>query len=315
MAQEVKDGVYAKITTSKGELLLSLEYEKTPMTVSNFVGLAEGSLNIKNPGTPFYDGLTFHRVINDFMVQAGCPEGKGTGGPGYKFPDEIDSSLKHVAPGTLSMANAGPGTNGSQFFITHVATPWLDGKHTVFGHIVEGQDVINSIAQDDVMKKVEILRVGENAKNFIVTKESFAASVTKAEGKEKARLADLNKELTQELENRWPNAITTNSGLRYVVLVEGAGDTHPKSGKDVTVHYTGTLLDGRVFDSSVQRGTPATFAVGQVIEGWNEALVTMKKGEKRTLIIPPELGYGAQGYPGVIPPNSYLIFDVELLDF
>jgi len=315
MAQNGSDGVFAKITTSKGELLLSLEYEKTPMTVSNFVGLAEGSLNLKKSGIPFYDGLTFHRVINDFMIQAGCPEGKGTGGPGYKFPDEIDDSLKHVGAGTLSMANAGPGTNGSQFFITHVATPWLDGKHTVFGHVVEGQDVVNSIAQGDVMEKVEILRVGESAENFIVTKESFAEAVIKAESKEKARLANLNKELIKELENRWPNAITTKSGLRYIVLNEGTGDNSPKVGKEVTVHYTGTLLDGRTFDSSVQRGTPATFAVGQVIEGWNEALVTMKKGEKRTLIIPPELGYGAQGYPGVIPPNSYLIFDVELLDF
>lgn len=315
MAENVQDGVYAKITTSKGELLLSLEYEKAPMTVSNFIGLAEGTLHLKKEGTPFYDGLTFHRVINDFMVQAGCPEGKGTGGPGYTFPDEIDDSLKHVGPGTLSMANAGPGTNGSQFFITHVATPWLDGKHTVFGHIVEGQDVVNSIAQGDVMKKVEILRVGEKAKNFVVTKESFNEVVIQATNKEKARVANLHKTLAQELENRWPNAIKTQSGLRYVVLTEGTGSTHPKAGKDVTVHYTGTLMDGRVFDSSVQRGTPATFAVGQVIEGWNEALVTMKKGEKRTLIIPPELGYGVQGYPGVIPPNSYLIFDVELLDF
>ncbi len=315
MAQNRSDGVFAKITTSKGEILLSLEYEKTPMTVSNFVGLAEGSLNLNKPGVPFYNGLTFHRVINDFMIQAGCPEGKGTGGPGYKFPDEIDDSLKHVGAGTLSMANAGPGTNGSQFFITHVATPWLDGKHTVFGHIVEGQDVVNSIAQGDVMEKVEILRVGESAENFNVTKESFAEAVIKAESKEKTRLANLNKELIKELENRWPNAITTKSGLRYIVLNEGTGDKSPKAGKEVTVHYTGTLLDGRTFDSSVQRGTPATFAVGQVIEGWNEALVTMKKGEKRTLIIPPELGYGAQGYPGVIPPNSYLIFDVELLDF
>ena len=315
MAENVNDGVYAKIATSKGELLLSLEYEKTPMTVSNFVGLAEGSLNLKKVGTPFYDGLTFHRVINDFMVQAGCPEGKGTGGPGYTFPDEIDDSLKHVAAGTLSMANAGPGTNGSQFFITHVATPWLDGKHTVFGHIVEGLDVVNSIAQGDTIKKVEILRVGEKAEKFVVTKESFAEAVIKSEGKEKARLADLNKELTKELNNRWPDAIKTKSGLRYVVLTEGTGDKNPKKGEDVTVHYTGSLLDGKVFDSSVQRGSPATFAVGQVIEGWNEALVTMKKGEKRTLIIPPELGYGAQGYPGVIPPNSYLIFDVELIAF
>ena len=315
MTQNLQDGVYAKITTPKGELLLSLEYEKAPMTVSNFIGLAEGSLNLKKPGTPFYDGLIFHRVINDFMIQAGCPDGKGTGGPGYKFPDEINSKLKHVGPGILSMANAGPGTNGSQFFITHVATPWLDGKHTVFGKVVEGQNVVNAIAQGDVIKKVEILRVGEKAQKFIVSKESFSEEVVKAEKVEQARIADLRKELFRELDNRWPSATITDSGLRYVVLAEGNGGESPKHGQNVTVHYTGSLLDGKIFDSSVQRGTPAQFGIGQVIEGWNEALVMMKKGEKRTLIIPPELGYGVQGYPGVIPPNSYLIFDVELLDF
>ena len=315
MSENLKDGVYAKITTTKGELLLSLEYQKTPMTVSNFVGLAEGELNLKKPGTPFYDGLKFHRVINDFMVQTGCPEGTGTGGPGYNFPDEFEDSLKHVGPGTLSMANAGPGTNGSQFFITHVATPWLDGKHSVFGSIVDGMDVVNAIEQGDTMEKVEIIRVGEEAKAFTVSKESFANEVVKAEQVVKEKMASIQKELNKELENRWPDALTTPSGLRYVVLQEGTGDKSPKKGEKVTVHYTGTLLDGRTFDSSVARGTPAEFAVGQVIEGWNEALVTMKKGEKRTLIIPPELGYGVQGYPGVIPPNSYLIFDVELLDF
>ncbi len=315
MSQNLKDGVYAKITTTKGELLLSLEYQKTPMTVANFVGLAEGQLNLKNPGTPFYDGLSFHRVINDFMIQAGCPLGNGTGGPGYTFPDEFDDSLKHTGPGVLSMANAGPGTNGSQFFITHVATPWLDGKHSVFGSIVEGQNVVNAIEQGDKMEKVEILRVGEEAAAFTVTKESFAEDVVNAENVVKEKMSALQKELEKELENRWPNAVSTPSGLRYVVLQEGSGNESPKKGQKVTVHYTGTLMDGRTFDSSVARGTPAEFAVGQVIEGWNEALVTMKKGEKRTLIIPPELGYGVQGYPGVIPPNSYLIFDVELLDF
>ncbi len=315
MSQNLQNGVYAKLQTTKGEVVLSLEYKKTPMTVSNFVGLAEGSLNLTHPGTPFYDGLTFHRVIDDFMVQTGCPEGNGTGGPGYTFPDEFHDDLKHTGPGVLSMANAGPGTNGSQIFITHVATPWLDGKHSVFGYVVEGQDTVNAITQGDTIRKVEIVRIGEEAEKFIVTKESFAATVSEVQVKENERIAVLEKELNKEISNRWPDAKQTSSGLRYVVNAEGTGEKSPVMGQKVTVHYTGTLLDGRTFDSSVNRGAPAEFNIGQVIEGWNEALQTMKKGEKRTLIIPPELGYGKQGYPGVIPPNSYLIFEVELIDF
>lgn len=285
------------------------------MTVANFVGLAEGVLNLKEPGKPYYDGLKFHRVINDFMVQGGCPQGTGTGGPGYTFPDEFVEDLRHEGPGVLSMANAGPGTNGSQFFITHVSTPWLDDKHSVFGKVVEGQEIVDSIEQGDVIERVDIIRVGEEAERFNVTKESFAEEVVKAQSREQQRLKQLEKALERELENRWPDAVKTPSGLRYVVIKKGDNKKSPSHGTNVTVHYTGTLLDGKMFDSSVRRGEPAQFAVGQVIEGWNEALVTMSKGEKRTLIIPPELGYGRQGYPGVIPPNSYLVFDVELIDF
>ncbi len=315
MKSELKDGLYAKINTNKGDILLSLTYDKTPMTVSNFVGLAEGSLNLKEPGTPFYDNLLFHRVIDNFMIQTGCPEGKGTGGPGYTFPDEFSDELIHNGPGVLSMANAGPGTNGSQFFITHVSTPWLDGKHSVFGHVVEGLDIVNSIAQGDNINTIEIIRVGDDAKAFQVTKDSFLADVLAVQKREEESLKEATAELEKELANRWPNATKTASGLRYVITQEGTGTESPQHGTSVTVHYTGTLIDGKMFDSSIARGEPTEFAVGQVIEGWNEALVTMKKGEKRTLIIPPELGYGRQGFPGVIPPNSFLIFDVELIDF
>jgi FKBP-type peptidyl-prolyl cis-trans isomerase len=315
MGKEFSDGLYAKLSTSKGEIILSLAYDKVPMTVSNFVGLAEGSLNRTKPGKPFYDGLKFHRVIPNFMIQGGCPKGTGTGDPGYKFPDEFDDSLKHEGPGILSMANSGPGTNGSQFFITHVATPWLDGKHTVFGRVIDGQDVVDSIQQNDVLNTVEILRFGPSANGFLVTKESFTQFVSKNAEREKEKKRAALAAEEKEINNRWPQAKQTPSGLRYIVLKEGSGDKKPLSGTKVTVHYTGTLLNGKMFDSSVNRGEPAQFAVGQVIEGWNEALVTMRKGEKRTLVIPPDLGYGAQGYPGVIPPNSYLVFDVELLDF
>ncbi len=310
--ENLKDGLYAVMHTSKGDITLALEYQKTPMTVANFVGLAEGTLSNDKP---FYNGLKFHRVIENFMIQGGCPLGTGTGGPGYKFGDEFDPSLKHNKPGILSMANSGPGTNGSQFFITHVETPWLDNKHSVFGHVVEGQDVVNKIAQGDTIKRVEILRVGKEAEEFQVTKQSFTAYIVEAENKRKKANEAAFAKVEAELKNRYPEAIATKTGLRYVVKKEGDKKTFPKMGTRVTVHYQGSLHDGRIFDSSIQRGQPTQFAVGEVIEGWNEALITMSAGEERTLIIPPELGYGEMGYPGIIPPNSYLIFDVQLISF
>ncbi len=313
--EKLNDGIYALITTNKGDILLELEYKKCPMTVCNFIGLAEGTLNLDHPGVPFYDGLKFHRVIKDFMIQGGCPKGDGTGGPGYRFPDEFHPELKHDGPGVLSMANAGPGTNGSQFFITHVATPWLDGKHSVFGRVIEGQDVVNKIEQNDKIKSVKIIRKGEDAEKFEVSGDSFAKLCDAATSKRAAELAEARKKIEAEIDNRYPNAEKTNTGLRYVITKNGTGKDSPKYGQSVTVHYQGMLLNGKIFDSSLIRHEPAVFRVGQVIEGWNEALQMMKKGEKRTLIIPPELGYGEYGYPGVIPPDSYLIFDVELLDF
>lgn len=309
------DGLYAVIDTQKGDIVIKLEYKKVPMTVANFVGLVEGELNMDDPGENFYEGLNFHRVIDNFMIQGGCPKGDGTGGPGYSFPDEFDPSLRHDGPGVLSMANAGPGTNGSQFFITHVKTPWLNDKHSVFGRVVEGQDVVNSIRQGDKINTIRIERIGEDAQKFVVTKQIFSDLVENAAKQAMERRKAEIEKVEKEIANRWPNTVKTNSGLQYVVLKKGDGKKCPKYGQTVTVHYTGTLLDGRMFDSSVHRGQPASFKIGQVIEGWNEALQTMSKGEKRTLIIPPELGYGVHGYPGIIPPDSYLIFDVELLDF
>jgi len=179
----MQDGIYAKFTTEKGEILIKLTHDKTPGTVGNFVALAEGNHKneIQQQGTPYYDGLKFHRVIPEFMVQGGDPAGTGSGGPGYKFDDEFHPELTHDRPGVLSMANSGPGTNGSQFFITHIPTNWLDNKHTVFGHVIEGQDVVDNVAQGDTMQKVEIIRVGDEAASWNAVETFRKFSGTKAE--------------------------------------------------------------------------------------------------------------------------------------
>lgn len=316
---KLKDGLYVKFHTSRGEILCLLEYEKTPLTVANFVGLAEGTKELGGggkSGTRFYDGLTFHRVIPDFMIQGGCPLGTGTGGPGYNFPDEIDPELKHDSPGILSMANAGPGTNGSQFFITHVPTPWLDGKHTVFGNVLTGQSVVDAIQQGDKIESVEIIRVGKEAEAFQADQAAFDALLASVEDRQKEKELAAMEAQNIQIEALYPEAVTTPSGLKYVVVQEGTGEATPARGVTVTAHYTGKLLDGQKFDSSYDRNDPIRFPVGngRVIKGWDEAFLSMKKGEKRILIIPPELGYGASGR-GPIPPNAVMVFDVELVDF
>ena len=290
-ASGLPDGLYAEMETSRG----TIQSEN-------------------RPSNKFYDGLAFHRVVKDFMIQGGDPRGNGTGGPGYAFPDEFNLSLRHDGPGVLSMANSGPGTNGSQFFITRKAAPWLDYKHTVFGRVVSGQETVASILQGDKIKSVKILRVGREAEVFRVTQETFDKLVREAqalvrESRTKERLKNL-----ETIAKGWPTAVKTKSGLMYIVVKSGAGPS-PGDGDTVRVHYTGKFLDGSVFDSSISRGVPASFRIGAVIEGWNEALLAMKKGEKRTLIVPPELGYGERGYSGAIPPNAFLVFEVELIDF
>ncbi|NND51706.1 MAG: peptidylprolyl isomerase [Flavobacteriaceae bacterium] len=308
----MQDGLYAKFNTSKGEILVALEYTKTPGTVGNFVALAEGKLEneVKPQGNPYYDGLKFHRVIADFMIQGGCPIGTGTGNPGYQFDDEFHPDLKHDGPGILSMANAGPGTNGSQFFITHIATPWLDGNHTVFGKVQEGQEVVNAIAQNDVLENLEILRIGEEALNFNAV-EAFR----QFEGSRQKRLEEEKLAKEAQLEKIASGFNKTDSGLRYQILQEGSGRTAEK-GKTVSVHYKGQLPDGTVFDSSYKRNEPIDFALGmgQVIQGWDEGISLLKIGDKARFVIPSDLAYGSRGAGGVIPPDATLIFDVELMD-
>jgi len=308
----MQDGLYAKFNTSKGEILVALEYQKTPGTVGNFVALAEGNMenSVKPQGTPYYNGLKFHRVIPDFMIQGGCPLGSGTGNPGYKFDDEIHPDLKHDSPGVLSMANSGPATNGSQFFITHIETPWLDGKHTVFGKVVEGQNIVDSIAQNDIIESLEIVRVGEEAEAFNAI-EAFRIF----EGAREEKLAAAKKATEVEMEKLATGFKKTESDLRYQILQEGNGAKAEK-GKTVSVHYKGQLADGTVFDSSYKRNQPIDFAlgVGQVISGWDEGIQLLKVGDKARFVIPSDLAYGSAGAGGVIPPNATLIFDVELMD-
>ena len=308
----MEHGIYAKFNTTKGAILVKLTHDLTPGTVGNFVGLAEGNLEnkIKPQGNKYYDGLKFHRVIPDFMIQGGCPQGTGTGGPGYNFDDEFHPDLRHDSPGVLSMANSGPGSNGSQFFITHIATPWLDDKHTVFGNVVEGQEVVDAIAQGDTLENIEIIREGDEAQkwNAIEAFRVFEGARAKKEAEARAAAEAAMEKLAAGFEK-------TESGLRYQMIQKGSGKKAEK-GKTVSVHYSGSLENGKVFDSSYTRKKPIEFplGMGNVIEGWDEGIALLQVGDKARFVIPSHLGYGSRGAGGVIPPNATLIFDVELMD-
>jgi peptidylprolyl isomerase len=303
------------MNTDKGDIVLRLEFQKTPLTVCNFVALAEGKMDICRD-RPYYDGLTFHRVIADFMIQGGDPQGDGRGGPGYRFPDAIDPSLKHDGPGVLSMANAGPGTNGSQFFITHKDTPWLDGKHTVFGRVVEGQNVVNAIRQGDRIRTVTVIRNGPAAAQFKADQAAFDSLLgginsADVDRNRAAREADI-----AQISAKYPNTTLTPSGIRYIIQRAGTG-AKPTPGKTVQVNYTAALLSGRVFDSSDTQGRPLEFPVGVgaiSLKGLEETVMDMRTGERRLAVIPPELAYGdRETGNGIIPANSFLVFEMELL--
>lgn len=326
--KKLEDGIYANIITDKGAILVKLEDKKVPMTVANFVGLSEGNFqpfdSIKID-KPIYSNLKFHRVIANFMIQGGDPLGTGMGSAGYSFFDEFDESLVHDKAGILSMANSGPNTNGSQFFITHKETPWLNNKHSIFGHVVNGQAVVDSIKQDDKLLRVDIIRIGKEAKKFDAT-SVFRAKYTKIEAEMKAEQArieaiknmpveDYKAQFKAEMEKKFPGATQTSSGLMIMMNKQGA-EPLPKVGQTVTVHYTGMFLDGKKFDSSRDRNTPFSFPLGQgrVIKGWDEGIGLIGKGGKATLIIPYFLGYGARAN-AVIPAYSTLVFDVEVLDY
>ena len=320
--KNLEDGLYADMQTAKGNIIVKLYYDKAPITVANFVSLAEGNnpaVAAKHKGKPFYDGLTFHRVITkangdkqDFMIQGGDPLGTGAGDPGYKFKDEVNNGYVFDKAGILAMANSGPNTNGSQFFITVAPTTWLNNRHTIFGETVDDASLanVNLIRKNDTIQKVTIVRKGKDAKNFDAVK-TFS-DYLKNKGAEKAKQEAAFK--TNYLDKK-AQAKTLASGLKIYTQKEGKGAIC-KDGQQVKVHYTLFLENGKKIDSSVDRGQPFPFTLGKtsLIPGWVEGVKNMKVGEKALLFIPSHLGYGSRGAGGAIPPNSDLVFEIQVLE-
>lgn len=346
---DLEDGLYAEFVTNQGTFVAELFHEATPITVASFVSLAEGSSDMVSEqyqGQNFYDGLVFHRVIEGFMIQGGDPTGTGTSGPGYEFPNEIVDSLQHDSKGILSMANSGPNTNGSQFFITLAETPWLNGMHTVFGEVVSGMEVVETIGSIEtdatdrpvnevVIEKVNIIRKGSSAKNFDAPKvlpqelENLEAAARERE----ENLTQQRNELAQRFDNLEEEAEELESGLKIYFETEGDGE-QPTTGQQVTVYYEGYLRDGQLFDTNREnvandwdQFNPRRKSQGgyepmpmeyspnaPMIPGFKEGVQQMKVGDKAFLFIPSHLGYGQAGAGGVIPPNSDLVFVVELVE-
>ena len=331
------DTIYASIETSKGIIKTQLFFNLTPVTVANFISLAEGEnkeVSEQYKGKKYYNGITFHRVIPDFMIQGGDPTGTGSGSPGYNFKDEFVDELKHDSAGILSMANAGPGTNGSQFFITHKETPWLDGAHTVFGNVVEGQDIVNKIEQGDSIINIEIIRQGNSAKKFNAPKiftNHFKEEEKRKKEKEKA-LEKLKKDVSKIHSDLKEKSTETETGLKFFINEKGDGDMVDEN-KVILTHYAVYFEDGNLLDTSIleiaekfnmfdnrraQAGgySPIEAKVGakdMMIQGFKEGLKLLKTGDKATLFLPYYLAYGETESRG-IPAKSNLIFEVEIVD-
>ena len=333
---DLQPGMYADILTNKGSIVLALEFEKTPVTVANFVSLAEGEnefVDEQFKGKKYYEGILFHRVIKDFMIQGGDPTASGSGGPGYRFDDEI-TDLIHSGPGILSMANAGPGTNGSQFFITHKATPWLDGKHTVFGHVVDGQSVVDSIQQNDTIQAVKIIRKGSDAKRFDAPKvfSEYFSTMEKRKAEEEENRAIARLKSLEKFEGQKQKATTTASGLQYLITTKGEGKAVTSTNKAKT-HYAVYFDDGRLLETSMLEVAEANGVVNEqrklanayqplpadvspdaaMIPGFKEGLRLLNVGDEATLFVPSNMAYGENGNRG-IPPNSDLIFEVKIVE-
>ena len=345
--KDLGDGLFADIETTKGHIVVKLNYKEVPTTVANFVTLAEGKNNfvkVEYKGKPFYNGTIFHRVIDGFMIQGGDPTGTGMGDPGYRFEDEFVPSLKHSKKGILSMANSGPNTNGSQFFITQVPTPHLDGRHTVFGETVKGEEVIDAIAkaprngqdrpnEDIKIKNITIVANGKDAQKFDAVKvfNNYFKSVAEREKEKEERVKRASAKFLEEIKVQEPQAKVLPSGVKIFTINNGEGK-QPKQTEFAMVNYAGYLRNGALFDSNIkeveesygkyqamreqQNGyQPIPFPYtpsAQLIPGFKEALLTMKVGDKIRVFIPATLGYGEAGAGDVIPPNSDLIFDIEI---
>jgi len=326
------DGLYAELVTNKGVIALALEPAKTPIAVANFVGLAEGTIENEAlpPGAPFFDGTVFHRVVPGHVIQAGMAKA-GQTSPGYTFPNEIVPGLGHGRAGMLGMANGGPHTNSSQFYITLGDRSYLDGNYTVFGQVVSGMDVVNAIVQGDYIEHVRIARVGAVAERFRPDTASFKAMTDLAWARVKAADEKKSREEAAIIAKNWPHAKLSEKGARYVVRRRGTGSA-AKPGQTLTVRYTGRFLDGRRFASSADEGRPVPGTVAQpfdyvagrtrITPGLDEALLAMRRGEKRTVVVQGSLAYGNSGFysrekPGekrfVIAPQTTLVYEVEVV--
>ncbi|TVQ25110.1 MAG: peptidylprolyl isomerase [Spirochaetaceae bacterium] len=314
---DLPDGLYARIETSRGTIIARLEPERAPVTVMNFVGLAEGTIdNSFRSGSAFYDGLTFHRVEPNFVIQGGDPNGTGTGGPGYRFPTETHEELLHDSEGILAMANSGPDTNGSQFYITLRPTPHLDGGYNVFGSVVDGMDAVRAIQAGDVMRRVTILRIGEAARAYTASTEAFDRLVDELLERREQEAVATRAQAIARIEARWPDAVEYGeTGMYLAQIADGAGGA-PEPGQRVGVHFVLSLVDGTQIESTRDRGEPYRFNYLQqrLVEGLEIAIGTMGVGARIVAVVPPELGWGPAGIPPVIPANSYIVFEVERLE-
>ncbi|MFW6292139.1 MAG: peptidylprolyl isomerase [Spirochaetota bacterium] len=315
-ARDLPDGLYAEIITDKGDVVVELETERAPLTVMNFVGLAEGTIeNETASGRPFYDGLSFHRVEPGFVIQGGDPNGDGTGGPGYQFPNETHPELSHDRPGIVAMANSGPDTNGSQFYITMAPTPHLDGGYNVFGEVVEGMEVVSEIEPGDQIREVNVLRYGSQAEDYEATDEAFEALVEAAYTDREAQRLQAQEDMIAALRDRWPNATEyEDTGMLLAEIEPGVGE-RPQEGEEIELHIVFSLPDGRQLDSTRDRGEPQRFTYlrDRLVRGLEVAAGTMLVGERTVAIVPPELAFGEAGLQPAIAPNSYVVFDIERL--